>query len=178
MRHVPNLLTLFRIICSILIAFRVLSNSGGHTINHSYVLTLVIFGVVTDLIDGPIARYFGVESELGKKLDPIADKMFGIACGAYLISTDIVDGVVVIAFAVIATAELIMVVSRAATKGMSVAPVHAFGKTRTVFLSAVLLSFTTFAVFRHEWIWWCGVCALLPTIVFECLCAWKYANDP
>lgn len=38
-------------------------------------LALLVLGMATDAIDGPLARRRGEESELGKVLDPIADKL-------------------------------------------------------------------------------------------------------
>ena len=38
-------------------------------------LALLVFGMATDAVDGPIARRRGEVSELGKVIDPIADKL-------------------------------------------------------------------------------------------------------
>ena len=44
---------------------------------HDYVATavLVVVSAVTDIVDGIIARKFGMVSDLGKMLDPLADKL-------------------------------------------------------------------------------------------------------
>jgi len=44
-------------------------------------LLLCIFAVATDMVDGWVARTFGWVTDTGKKLDPAADKVFGIAVG-------------------------------------------------------------------------------------------------
>jgi CDP-diacylglycerol--glycerol-3-phosphate 3-phosphatidyltransferase len=43
---------------------------------------LFVIAGVTDVIDGPIARAFGVTSKFGRIVDPLADKI--LVCGAFL----------------------------------------------------------------------------------------------
>jgi cardiolipin synthase len=71
---VPNLLSLFRIILIPLIIW-------AYCVLHSYVLTalLVVLSGLTDVVDGFIARHFNMISDVGKALDPIADKLTQIA---------------------------------------------------------------------------------------------------
>ena len=68
LRYLPNLICLARIalIWPILAALAV----------HDYALAAVCFAIagVSDLADGYIAKRFGWTSELGKWLDPVADK--------------------------------------------------------------------------------------------------------
>lgn len=67
---IPNLLSLFRII---LIPFIVWAYFG---IENNYVaIALIILSGATDIVDGFIARKFNMISEVGKVLDPIADKL-------------------------------------------------------------------------------------------------------
>ena len=66
---VPNLLSAFRISLIPVIAWLYL-------IKKNYMLTgvLVLFSGLTDVVDGLIARRFNMISDLGKILDPVADK--------------------------------------------------------------------------------------------------------
>jgi cardiolipin synthase (CMP-forming) len=80
-RHLPNLICLIRLalIWPVVAALR----SGGH------LLALLWFGVaaVSDGLDGYLAKRFGWTSELGKILDPVADKLLLITvfvAGAWL----------------------------------------------------------------------------------------------
>lgn len=66
---IPNLLSVIRII--LIPIFGVLYYNG-HVITAVIVLA---FSGLTDLLDGKIARKFNQISELGKMLDPIADKL-------------------------------------------------------------------------------------------------------
>ena len=66
---IPNVLSAFRISLIPIIACLYL-------INKNYMLTgiLVLFSGLTDVVDGWIARRFNMISDLGKILDPVADK--------------------------------------------------------------------------------------------------------
>ena len=70
--NTPNHLTLFRIACiPLLIVLMLFANRV------CAFLAAVIFSAasITDLLDGLAARRFGLESTLGKFLDPLADKL-------------------------------------------------------------------------------------------------------
>ena len=66
---IPNILSTFRISLIPIIVWLYL-------IKKNYLLTgaLVLFSGITDVVDGWIARRFNMISDLGKVLDPIADK--------------------------------------------------------------------------------------------------------
>lgn len=68
----PNLLTLIRPFS--LFAILPFAFSGYFTV----ALGLTAISALTDLFDGIIARKFNAQSEYGKKLDPICDKIFAI----------------------------------------------------------------------------------------------------
>jgi cardiolipin synthase len=74
MKHVPNILTLIRLI--LVPCFLAAS------MQRMYVAAFVIFvtAAVTDILDGALARRFNVRSRLGAILDPAADKTL-MVCG-------------------------------------------------------------------------------------------------
>lgn len=77
---IPNILSLIRI--AILPVFVVLYLTGNQTDNE--MMQYIAFGLLvvsglTDLFDGWIARRFNQMSEVGKLLDPIADKLTQVA---------------------------------------------------------------------------------------------------
>ena len=69
MRHLPNLICLIRLalIWPILVAL--------HAGEHRTALALFIIAAASDGIDGYLAKRFDWTSELGKLLDPVADKL-------------------------------------------------------------------------------------------------------
>ncbi len=69
LRFLPNLLCILRILLVYPVAQWILQ---GH---YPQVLALFAFAAFTDALDGWLAKRFGWHSELGKVLDPLADKL-------------------------------------------------------------------------------------------------------
>lgn len=71
---IPNLLSAFRILLvpAFIVSYQSLGSSDRFALWP--VLILAVSGI-TDLFDGMIARHFNQVSDLGKVLDPIADKL-------------------------------------------------------------------------------------------------------
>lgn len=69
MQHIPNILSGFRIV---LIPFIIWQFIVGNTMIAGIIL---LVSALTDFIDGKLARHFGWVTDLGKILDPIADKL-------------------------------------------------------------------------------------------------------
>jgi cardiolipin synthase len=68
-RHLPNLICLFRIA----LVWPVLRSIWtGH---FTLALILFIVAAVSDVLDGYLAKHYGWQSALGKFLDPLADKL-------------------------------------------------------------------------------------------------------
>ena len=76
--NLPNILTIIRLI--------LVPCMGVCMYKDMYIPAAVMFFVagVTDVVDGYIARKFNQESELGKILDPLADKLTLLAVGICL----------------------------------------------------------------------------------------------
>lgn len=69
---IPNILTTFRIVLIPVFMFFYLT---GPEKNYIVVIIIAAVSFLTDLLDGIIARSFNMVSDLGKALDPIADKL-------------------------------------------------------------------------------------------------------
>ena len=97
MRHIPNILTVFRILITPFFVYSFFQPGLGWRL---IMLTVFILSTATDKIDGHLARKYGWESALGKFLDPLADKVLITAAFICLIFVDYIDiwmvGVIVI----------------------------------------------------------------------------------
>lgn len=71
-------------------------------------LYLYIFGAMTDFFDGWVARRFDQVSELGKLVDPIADKIFVITILIMLVAVDRISGIWVIPVLIILGREFVV----------------------------------------------------------------------
>jgi cardiolipin synthase len=69
MRHIPNLICLFRIalIVPLVLAMR--------EEQHGRIIVLFVLAAVSDGLDGYLAKRFNWISDLGRVLDPVADKL-------------------------------------------------------------------------------------------------------
>ncbi|MBR2969894.1 MAG: CDP-diacylglycerol--glycerol-3-phosphate 3-phosphatidyltransferase [Clostridia bacterium] len=73
--NLPNKLTMMRIIMIPFMMFFYLADFIPYGIGKIVALVLFIVAALTDLLDGKIARKYNLVTNLGKFLDPIADKM-------------------------------------------------------------------------------------------------------
>ena len=85
MRHLPNILTIFRVLASLVVPL--LLFFGGDSWR---LMAMVIFTAasISDWLDGMIARQLNAISTLGRMLDPIADKLLIAGCMVALIALD------------------------------------------------------------------------------------------
>ena len=67
---IPNIMSMFRLV---LVPFIIWAYVGQH--NTALTIILLALSAVTDVLDGRIARKFNMVSDLGKALDPFADKI-------------------------------------------------------------------------------------------------------
>ena len=85
-RWIPNALTVLRVILTLVfLAMIVYAPQLGDGRPVAFLMTAFVLFVVagvTDILDGPIARHYGVTSKFGRVVDPLADKV--LVCGAFL----------------------------------------------------------------------------------------------
>lgn len=73
-RQLPNAITIVRILCAPVFLWMLLADGGADGALRWWAAGLFIVAIATDGIDGHIARKHGIVTDLGKLLDPIADK--------------------------------------------------------------------------------------------------------
>ena len=127
MVHLPNALTISRLLAIPLLMFLLLADFPNH--DQIAAAVFVLFSL-TDTMDGQLARRQGTVSDLGKFLDPLADKLFVLSVLIVLVQEELVASWVVV---VIFARELLITLLRtvAASQGR-VIPAAPLGKTKTV----------------------------------------------
>jgi CDP-diacylglycerol--glycerol-3-phosphate 3-phosphatidyltransferase len=133
--NVPNALTVSRLVAIPVLMALLLMSFPGHD---QLAAALFIAFSFTDTLDGQIARRSGRVSDLGKFLDPLADKLFVLSVLLVLVQEGLVAAWVVV---VIFSRELMITVLRSvgASQGRVIAAAP-LGKTKTVTqMSAVTL---------------------------------------
>lgn len=130
--NLPNKLTVLRVIMipMVMVCYMVDAIPYGKII----ALALFVIAAATDFLDGYIARKYNMVTDLGKFLDPIADKLLVITTLIMIV----VDGTIpapwgLIVLAIIISRELIIDAFRliASTKGIVMAA-DIFGKAKTM----------------------------------------------
>lgn len=132
--NLPNKLTIMRICLIPFVMFFYLAEFIPHGIGKIVALVIFIIAALTDLLDGKIARKYNLVTNLGKFLDPIADKILTSSVLFMIIA----DGTIpapwgVIAVSIIIAREFMVSALRllAASKG-TVLAADIWGKAKTM----------------------------------------------
>ena len=82
-RHVPNLITILRLILTVVFFF-ILNINDTTNFERQMWLGFIVFvtATLTDILDGYLARKWKVESAFGRVVDPFVDKI--LICGAFI----------------------------------------------------------------------------------------------
>ena len=141
---IPNILTYIRLLCVPFFAWLVLD---GSIANHVWwALGVFIFASITDVVDGIIARKCNMMSDIGKVLDPLADKMLQITA---VITLTLIGYIPIIfpiifvvkeAYMIIGAGVLLLFARRKVTIQSNI-----WGK-----LATVILAMAVFTSFFHE----------------------------
>jgi CDP-diacylglycerol--glycerol-3-phosphate 3-phosphatidyltransferase len=133
--NLPNALTLSRLAAIPLLMILLIVRFDGHD---QIAAVLFVAFSFTDTLDGQIARRRGTVSNLGKFLDPLADKLFVLSVLIVLVQEGLVAAWVVV---VIFSRELLITILRSvgASQGRVIAAAP-MGKTKTAMqMAAVVL---------------------------------------
>ena len=99
--NIPNQLTIARLLLSVvffvLLALETPESSRPFILNVS--LVIFVLAMVTDVLDGYLARKWKLTSTFGRIADPFADKI--VVCGAFVMLTGVAPGLVETWFAVV-----------------------------------------------------------------------------
>lgn len=141
---VPNALTLMRIVVVLPFVMSVIYN------DYITAVVILIISGITDFLDGIIARKFNQVTELGKMLDPTADK---ITLVAVMVCVGIKFPAVYPFMIILIAKELVMLIGGAILIGMKSVPPAArwYGKFATVvFYFSIIVIIGAKAFFGYE----------------------------
>ena len=102
MKHIPNILTILRLLSCPLLIYLFLYGT------YFNIIIVFIFACLTDFFDGYLARKESLKSNFGKVLDPIADKVLILVMCLMLIINEDISGMHKIAFYIIILREIIV----------------------------------------------------------------------
>lgn len=151
-RQLPNAITIARILCAPVFLWMLLADGGADGALRWWAAVLFIVAIATDGIDGYLARKYEIVTDLGKLLDPIADKaLTGLAFIGLSILGEL-DWWITI---VVLVREVGITVYRLVVAGDHVVAAAWMGKLKTV-AQALALSLALLPLWTvvGEWILW------------------------
>lgn len=150
--NLPNAITIVRILFAPAFFWMLLADAGHDGPLRWWAAVLFIVGIATDGIDGHIARSRGLVTELGKLLDPIADK---VLTGMALIGLSVLGELWWWVTIVILVREVGITVYRFAVIRGGVIPASRGGKLKTVAQAiAISLALVPLWVLLGGWVHW------------------------
>ncbi len=142
--NIPNKVTLARIILTFFFVACLFTGALA-----AKVMALIIFALaaLTDYADGWIAKKYGMTSDFGRIMDPVADKFLTLSAFVSFAIMGIVPGIFV---AVIFVREILVTVFRLmALRSGKVMSAEAAGKHKTVSQVVSIVFILSFLVFRE-----------------------------
>ena len=165
--NLPNLITVVRILLAPLFIWMLLADAGQDGPLRWWAAALFIVAIATDGIDGAIARKHNLVTDLGKILDPIADK---VLTGGALVCLSILGELWWWVTIVILVREIGITVFRFVMLNDRVIPASRGGKLKTLLQSvAISLALVPLWLVLGDWIYWVNwtamALALLVTVI-------------
>lgn len=141
-----NIVSIFRVPLAVAACF---SLWNGHS---DYTLLFVVLAILSDAVDGKLARITGTVSDWGKILDPLADK---IALAVFAVTMLLMNLLPLWVFVVLAVRDLLIVTGGLLFYRKKKPPSsNIWGKLATMFLSFYMLRQAVFLQFqfpRADW---------------------------
>jgi len=162
-RQLPNAITIVRILCAPVFLWMLLADGGADGPLRWWAAVLFIVAIATDGIDGYLARRHHIVTDLGKLLDPIADK---VLTGCAFVGLSILAELPWWITVVVLVREIGVTVHRLIVASSHVVAAAWMGKLKTVAqgvaLSLALLPLWTVV---GEWIHWVNLVTMTIAVV-------------
>lgn len=171
--NLPNAITVVRILFAPVFVWLLLADAGHDGSMRWWAGVLFAVGIATDGLDGWIARSRGLVTELGKLLDPIADK---VLTGAALVGLSILGELWWWVTIVILVREVGITVYRFAVIRGGVIPASRGGKLKTLFQAvAITLALLPFWTLLRGWVHWVNWVLMAVALVLTVVSGLDYA---
>lgn len=174
--NLPNAITLIRILAAPIFFWMLLADAGDDGWLRWAAAALFIVAIATDGIDGAIARSRGLVTDLGKILDPIADKL--LTSGA-LVCLSILGELPWWVTAIIVVREVGITVWRLAElRRGNVVPASSGGKLKTV-VQSIAISFALVPLWTvfGSWIDWVNFTLMSAAVILTVWSGLLYVRD-
>jgi CDP-diacylglycerol--glycerol-3-phosphate 3-phosphatidyltransferase len=152
--NLPNALTVLRVLCVPLLGVLLAIDGGVHGSARDAAAVVFVLASITDLMDGAIARRYGLVTTFGKIADPIADKAL---TGVALIGLSMLGDLAWWVTLVILVREIGVTVLRFWVIEHGVIPASRGGKIKTV---AQTIAITMYLA-DVPWSWWATASAVM-----------------
>lgn len=170
--NLPNLITVVRILLAPLFIWMLLADAGQDGALRWWAAALFIVAIATDGIDGAIARRHNLVTDLGKILDPIADK---VLTGSALVCLSILGELWWWVTIVILVREIGITVFRFVMLRDRVIPASRGGKLKTLLQSvAISLALLPLWLVVGDWIYWVNWTAMALALILTVITGIDY----
>lgn len=170
--QVPNAITIVRILCAPVFCWMLLADDGHDGPLRWWAAALFIVAIATDGIDGHLARKHNVVSDLGKLLDPIADKVLtGIAFISLSVLAELSWWITI----VVLVREVGITVHRLIVASDHVVAAAWMGKVKTVAQAVALsLALLPLSTVVGDWIIWVNIVTMWIAVILTIVSGLDY----
>ena len=170
--NVANIVTVARILLAPLFIWMLLADDGEMGVLRYLAAALFVIAIVTDTLDGQLARRRNLVTDIGIILDPIADK---VLIGGALVSLSILGELWWWVTIVILVREFGITIFRFAVLSTRVIPASRGGKLKTV-IQAVAISLFLVApwTFLGPWAFWVSAVAMAVALLLTAVTGIEY----
>lgn len=170
--NVPNVITVVRILLAPLFVWMLLADAGQDGWLRWAAAVLFVIAIATDGVDGAIARRNNLVTDLGKLLDPIADK---VLTGGALTALSILDELPWWVTIVILVREIGITLYRFVVIRQGVIAASRGGKLKTI-VQSIAISLALFPLWTvlGDWVFWVNGAFMTLAVILTVVTGFDY----
>ncbi len=179
--NAPNALTMLRIVLVPLFGWLLLVDDGQDVSMRVWAFAVFFVAIITDKIDGDLARKHNIVTDFGKLMDPIADKAL---TGMAFIGLSIIDELWWWVTIVVLGREWSITVLRFWIIRYGVMPASRGGKLKTVLQAIALGAFILPLLLLDGWLgtvgevlWWAAALVMAAAVVVTVVTGLDYVKE-